>query len=123
MASAEQRISIVNETQGSIVCPSASLANTFRTRLFGLLGKRSLAPDAGLLLKPCSGVHTLGMAFAIDVVSLDRRNCVIGLDENIGPWKIRGLSFRTRSVLELPAGQIRRSTIALGDQLEVHARA
>lgn len=122
MASSRNRISIVNRTQQSVVCASASLADTFRTRLFGLLGRRGLADDAGLLLKPCSGVHTFGMAFAIDIVSLDKSDRVIGIYQEIGPWKVRGLSLHTRSVLELPAGQIRRSGVALGDRLEVRTR-
>jgi len=120
---ASSKISVVNRTQQSVVCASASLADTFRTRLFGLLGRSGLAEDAGLLLKPCSGVHTFGMAFAIDIVTLDKSGCVLGVYEDIGPWRIRGLGLRTRSVLELPAGRARRSGLAVGDRLDVRARA
>ncbi len=48
------------------------LADTFLSRLVGLLGKSSLADGAGLLIRPSSGVHTMWMRFAIDVVALDK---------------------------------------------------
>jgi len=88
-------------------------------RLVGLLGKKQLEPETGLLIKPSSGVHTFGMRFPIDIVSLDRNNRVIGVWENIGPWRIRGLGLRTRSVLELPSGRIRECLIEAGDELAV----
>ena len=48
------------------------LADTFLSRLVGLLGKSSLDDGAGLLIRPSSGVHTMWMRFAIDVVALDK---------------------------------------------------
>ena len=108
---------ITDGSNGSIVCTQGVLANTFRTRLFGLLGRKCLVRGAGLLIKPSSGVHTFGMAFPIDIVSLDRNHRVIGVFENIGAGTVRGLGLRTRSVLELPAGRIRECGIETGDEL------
>ncbi len=112
---------ITNQSNGCVVCTDARFADTFRTRLFGLLGRRSLKPDSGLLIKPSSGVHTFGMLFPIDIVSLDRDQRVLGAFENTGPWTVRGLSMKTRSVLELPAGRIQQCGISAGDQLTVEA--
>src|ERR1700712_1228746 len=105
---------IKDGTKGSIVCTEGVLANTFRTRLFGLLGRKGLRQGSGLLIKPSSGVHTFGMAFPIDIVSLDSKYRVLGVYENTGAWTIRGLSLKTRSVLELPVGRIRECEIAPG---------
>jgi uncharacterized membrane protein (UPF0127 family) len=110
---------IVNATKSTVVCMRGDFANTMRLRLVGLLGMRHLEPETGLLIKPSSGVHTFGMRFPIDIVSLDRNNRVLGAWENIGPWRIRGLSLRTRSVLELPSGRIKECLIEAGDQLSV----
>jgi uncharacterized membrane protein (UPF0127 family) len=112
---------IKDETKGSIVCTEGVLANTFRTRLFGLLGRKGLKQGSGLLIKPSSGVHTFGMSFPIDIVSLDRNLRVIGVFENTGPWTIRGLSLKTHSVLELPAGRIQECGIEPGDELTLEA--
>ncbi|RXH54345.1 DUF192 domain-containing protein [Granulicella sibirica] len=115
-------ILVINATNGAIVCSSGHIANTFVLRLKGLLGKRGMQDDAGLLITPSSGVHTFGMLFPIDIISLDKNNRVLGAWERTGPWKMRGLTLRTRSVLELPAGKIRRSGIIVGDRLIIEVR-
>jgi uncharacterized membrane protein (UPF0127 family) len=110
-------VSIVNQTTSAVVCQQAGVADTFASRLIGLLGKRGLPCGGGLLIQPSTGVHTWGMSFAIDIVTLDAQRRVVGLWSNVGPWRMRGLSARTRSVLELPAGQIALTRIAIGDRL------
>src|SRR5436190_17741234 len=47
------------------------VAETYVARLRGLLGRRLKAGE-GLLLVPCSAVHTFFMRYPIDVVFLDR---------------------------------------------------
>jgi len=113
----KRHVSVTNRTKSTVVCSQVRVADTFATRLFGLVGKASLEPDTGLLLQPSTGFHTWGVKFAIDVVTLDQDCLVIALWESIGPWRMRGLDARTRSVLELPAGQIAQSKIAVGDEL------
>src|ERR1700712_2618613 len=114
MGSPQGQLVIKDGTKGSVVCTEGVLANTFRTRLFGLLGRKGLKQGSGLLIRPSSGVHTFGMSFPIDIVSLDRNFRVLGVFENTGAWTIRGLSLKTRSVLELPVGRIRECEIAPG---------
>ncbi len=110
---------VANLACGTTVCHRAQVADTTLTRLFGLLGSKALAIGEGLLIEPSSGVHTWGMSFPIDIVALDRNLRVIRLSPNTGPWKIRGVSLCTRSVLELPAGQIERTRLAVGDTLHI----
>lgn len=121
MGASSGQFVIKDETKGSVVCTQGVLANTFRTRLFGLLGRKGLAAGSGLLIKPSSGVHTFGMSFPIDIVSLDQNYRVLGVFENTGPWTIRGLSLKTRSVLELPVGRIHECRIEPGDELTLEA--
>lgn len=121
MSKAIMSVTIVNTTKNTVICKRGTLANTMMLRMVGLLGVKGLEPEAGLLIKPSSGVHTFGMRFPIDIVTLDRNNRVVGTWENIGPWQIRGLSLRTRSVLELPSGRIKECSIEAGDELVVKA--
>ncbi len=93
------------------------LADTFFSRLFGLLGKSSLEDGAGLLIRPSSGVHTFWMRFAIDVVALDKELRVLKTWHRLSPWRVTSVSLKTHSVLELAPGQIRRHNIEPGDQL------
>lgn len=93
------------------------LADGFLSRLFGLLGKSGLEPGSGILIRPCSGVHTMGMRFPIDVVALDKNLCVVRLWRSLPPYRVTRVSFRTHSVLELAPGQIDACGIEPGDRL------
>jgi uncharacterized membrane protein (UPF0127 family) len=95
------------------------LANTFSSRLFGLLGKRRLDAGCGVLIRPSSGVHTFGMLFAIDVVALTKDLRVLKVWPRLAPFRVTSVSLKTHCVLELAAGQIEQCRIEPGDLLEV----
>lgn len=81
--------------------PRIVLARTFAQRFFGWMG-RAIPADEGLLLAPCSSVHTFFMRGPIDVVFLDQRSRVLR-SATLAAWRMawqRG----ARMVLELPAG-------------------
>lgn len=111
------QLEIANVTRGTVLGSEIRLADTGWSRLIGLLGNSSLSPGSGLLIQPSSGVHTFGMRFAIDVIALDRKLRVLGVWENLGPFRIAAVSLKTQRVLELPAGSIRRTRTQAGDQL------
>ncbi len=113
---------ILDETKSTVVCTEGRFADTLPTRLFGLLGRKGMEPGEGLLITPSSGVHTFGMSFAIDIVAMDQEQCVLGVWSEVAAWKIRGVSWKTRRVLELSAGESRRPKIAIGDELEFHEK-
>lgn len=93
------------------------LADTFLSRLVGLLGKSCLDDGAGLLIRPSSGVHTMWMRFAIDVVALDKEMRVLKTWQRLPPWRLTPVNFKTHSVLELAPGQVGHLNIEPGDQL------
>jgi uncharacterized membrane protein (UPF0127 family) len=69
----------------------------------GLLGRSSLAPEEGILLRPAGSVHTAFMRFPIDVVFVDRDGEVLRVAEALPPW--RTASARgAKAVVELAAG-------------------
>jgi len=96
------------------------IADTSLSRLFGLLGKRSLEPGSGILIRPSTGVHTFGMAFSIDVVALDRDLRVLAVWRRLRPFRVTTISMQTHSVLELAPGQIDQCGIEPGDRLALH---
>lgn len=81
-------------------------ARRFLDRLRGLLGHGALTAQAGLWLSPCNAVHTFGLAYAIDVVFLDDRYCVLKRVDCLRPNRV-AICLRARSVVELPAGYCR----------------
>ncbi|HOF93927.1 MAG TPA: DUF192 domain-containing protein [Clostridia bacterium] len=76
-------------------------AHTFLKRLFGLMGKRK---TDGLLLYPCSQVHTYFMRMPIDVIYLDKRGKVLLALEPLYPNKTGKYVKDSFYVLELPMG-------------------
>ena len=101
-----------------MVCERCTIADSPVSRMRGLLGRRDLEPDEGLLLRPAGSVHTFFMRFAIDAVFLDRERRVVRVAEHIRPWRAAG-ARGARAVLELRAGESARRGISVGDVLDV----
>ena len=98
------------------MCQHCLVVRSLGRRLKGLLGRRALSQDEGLLLEPASTVHTWFMRFPIDVVFLDGDRRVLHVVESLGPWRLASRRG-TKSVLQPPAGAIARSDLQVGDVL------
>jgi uncharacterized membrane protein (UPF0127 family) len=109
-------------SDGKVVCERCSVADSFLTRLRGLLGRRELPRDEGLLINPGSSIHTWFMRFPIDVVFLDRDLRVVGVAADVRPWRLRWRKG-ARQVLELAAGEAAARGIKPGDRLTLAERA
>ena len=115
-------IQLHNQTRDTPLCPRCVLADTFWTRGKGLLGRKSLASDEGILLSPGSSIHMFGMKFAIDVIYLTREDVVTDVVENIGPGQMHVAKDQTGAgkpfaALEVAAGTVARTGVQIGDQL------
>jgi len=84
------------------------------SRRQGLLGRGDLAAGDGLVLAPCSSVHTAFMRFPIDLVFVARDGRVLKTAPAVRPWRIR-VAWRAFAVVELPAGSLDRSGTVRGD--------
>jgi uncharacterized protein len=104
---------LVRDTQ---VLASLEVADTFRSRLKGLLGRDEL--DGALLLRPARAVHTLGMRFTIDVAYCDRDLVVLRI-HTLSPQRLGRPVRRACCVVEAEAGAFERWGLAVGDRLEV----
>src|SRR5919201_487746 len=111
-----RRVFSVRSGNGAVVCPHCFLADTHFSRLRGLLGRKELGADEGILLAPESKIHTWFMRFPIDVVFLDADLTVLGMREYMKPWRITGWRG-ARLVLELAAGTCERGGLRPGDRL------
>jgi len=92
-------------------------AHTFWTRLVGLLGSKELPKQTGLWLKPCGGIHTIGMNYPIDVIFLDKNKKISKFASNIAPYRFCTAGKKTQSVLELPADTLSALNVKVGDLL------
>lgn len=110
---------VYNKTQEAFLALRVQVADTVLGRLIGLLGKRSLKPEAGVWIVPGNSIHTIGMLFTIDAVFIDKNFKVVGLRELLRPFSITRPNFRAESVIELPPHTIFKSGTQVGDQLQI----
>lgn len=110
---------IQNLTRGTSLADRCGLARSFFARLKGLMGHPGLAAGEGLLINPCSSVHSYFMRFPIDVVFADRDDVVVGLTPAMPPNRPYAGARRARYVIELPAGTIAASGTQVGDKLKL----
>ena len=112
---------VYNKTRETFVATEATVADSYVTRLIGLLGKskRWAQLGRGLWIVPSRGVHTIGMLFPIDLIFLSKQKEVVHVEEHVRPFRVSRVSLRATSVLELPAHTIYRSRTQVGDQLEI----
>jgi uncharacterized membrane protein (UPF0127 family) len=109
---------VFNVTKGVVVAARTRRADTFFSRLKGLLGSERLLEEEGLIIFPCNSVHTFGMRYAIDVLFVDKQNRIIKIVEEMGPGRMAG-AFRASFVIELPAGTVAKGVCQAGDFVEV----
>jgi uncharacterized protein len=102
--------------EGRVVCEELLLADGPLSRMRGLLGRRSLPREQGLLLRPASSIHTAFMRFPIDAVFLDGDGRVLHVAADLRPWRAAGCRG-ARAVLELSAGESGRRGVRPGDRL------
>ena len=88
------------------------IADTFWRRFLGLMGWKNIAPSCGLLIMPCSGVHTCFMRFAVDVIYLKHREDggwqVIEAICGLRPWIGFSVCRSADAALEMGAGEAKR---------------
>lgn len=80
------------------------IPETHAERTRGLLGRSELEPTHALVLTRCSSVHTIGMRFAIDVVSFDKGWAVVDV-RTVAPGHVAWPRRRVRNVVETAAGR------------------
>lgn len=92
-------------------------ARSLAERSRGLLGRDGIA--TGLVLRPASSVHTLGMRFAIDVAYVDKSGKVLAV-VTMPPGRMGWPRLRSKWILETAAGQCARWGITPGRVLSLH---
>ena len=92
------------------------IAESFLSRLRGLMGRRRLDEGHGLLLAPCNSIHMLFMRFAIDVVYLDKNFCIKKIARDVPTWIGMSFCFGAWGALELPSGEADRLNLRVGQK-------
>ncbi len=96
--------------------PAVSRTSNMLERMKGLLGTQPLQSSEGLLIKPCSSVHTIGMNYNIDLAFLDEQWTVIKTVSALKPWRM-AMCPGASMVLELIDGNLKRLNLVPGIKL------
>lgn len=112
------RVGVLRKEDGTVVCARCGIADSPLLRMRGLLGRSSLDPDEGLLIRPAGSIHMLFMRFAIDAVFCDRDLLVLAVRRDLKPWRFAA-ARRAHVVVELPVGAA--SALQPGDRLVLDA--
>lgn len=100
------RVRVVMDGSGIGVGSKIAVADSWWRRTRGLLARPPLRPGEGLLLLGCGSVHTVGMAYPIDVAFLDADGRVVRGISHLEPWRIGLGGTEAVHALELPAGRL-----------------
>ena len=117
MLAKSREVFVYNKSKETFLAFRVAVADSIFGRLIGLLGRRSLKPDAGVWIVPANAIHTVGMLFSFDVVMIDKDFRVVSVSELVKPFRVLLPKLRAESVIELPAHTIFRSRTEVGDQL------
>jgi len=110
-----------NVTKNTIIAGEAVVADSFLSRMVGLLDRRNLKEGEALIITRCRSIHMFFMKFSIDAIFVDNKDVVVGTVENIRPFCLSPFFWKASYVIELPAGVIMKSRTSLGDIVKVHA--
>lgn len=110
-------VQVVNIDKDLVLAHDARLADSFFSRLIGLLRTDRLPPGNGLVIRPCNSVHTFGMRYAIDVIFTDNQGRILKIIHRLNPGELalcRGAVYG----VELPAGTAYAGRAEIGDTLQ-----
>ena len=120
MSSTQRRFRLATSA-GKTVAAAVAMAETPWQRFMGLMGKRELAADAGLCLRPCSSIHMFFMRISVDAAFLDKDGVVVRIYPSLRPWRVTRVVRKAKSCIELPAGTLAAAGVRVGDRLTLPA--
>jgi len=111
-------VTIRHRRTGDTLVERAGWYDSLWNRFRGLMLRSPLPDGEGIVLVPCNSVHMALMRMALDVVYFDRDDKVVKTVTGLKPYRVSFGGRRARAAIELPAGTLARSRIAVGDALD-----
>lgn len=106
---------IFNQTRNCELAVRPVVARSFFWRLRGMMFRDFNEFDA-LIFVRCNAIHMFFMQQSLDVLFVDAANQVVGVRYSLRPWRLASVAG-ARMVIELPAGTLKQTKTAAGDQL------
>ena len=110
----------------ALIADKCLVAESFVSRLRGLIGRKQFAPGEAVLFPRCNDIHMWFMSIPIDVVFIRKEKrtdggtsyVVASVREGLKPWRLLPVrDGSAQDTLELPAGTVGRIGLKPGDEL------
>ena len=105
---------VINKTRQTTLAENIIIPQSLLEQSLGLLQYKT---PVAMLLKTHLGIHTFWMKYPIDVLILDRKNHVVAMKKNMKSNRIFLWNPKCETVLELPAGTIKKTKTENGDTI------
>lgn len=112
------RLTVKHRRSQKILAKNVEVADSFKSRLMGLMFLKNFGDRDGIYFKPSNSIHSFFVRFSFDVVFLTKEHRVIKLYKSFKPWRVSPIFFKASRVLELPEGSIFEE-VKEGDFLEI----
>lgn len=109
---------LMNLETNEIILQKLVQADHFLSRLRGLMWKKDLPENSGLMINPCNSVHCFFMKFPIDVVFVDKDHRVVHIISNMKPGSISPIVRKSKYVVESNANTVSKQ-VRIGDRLSM----
>ena len=139
---------LFNLTKNKVIIENLKIAESYRERTKGLLGRTSIEENEGLLIKNCNWIHMFFMKFPIDAIFLRTQKTnlqndgfqpavngcsprlqsgvseansiykVVKIRHNIKPWRLSSPILCADSVLEIKS-ETAKNIVSIGDELKI----
>jgi uncharacterized protein len=113
-----KKLRIFKDETNELLAHEVLHANSFLTRLKGLMFVPEIVGGDAMLIEACNSIHTFFMKFSLDIVFLDKNNTVLKIIRNLKPWRMTFIIFKAVKTLELPAGSLS-NNLSNGDKLRI----
>jgi uncharacterized membrane protein (UPF0127 family) len=110
---------IINQTRNTVLADKARIADSFLSRLVGLLNCSGLRQGEALVLAPSNSIHSFFMRFTFDAIFLNRDQKVVALIPGFKPFRISRVYFNAITTIELPSGTIHASKTQFKDEIKI----
>lgn len=109
----------MNLETNEIILHQLDQADHFISRLKGLMWKKDLPENTGLMINPCNSVHCFFMRFPIDVVFVDKDHRVVHIIANMKPGSISPIVKKAKYVIEANGKTISKQ-VNIGDKVAIN---
>lgn len=115
-------IKLLKAENKEIILDEIEIADTIWKRFSGLMFKKKIPSNKGMLLRPSNSVHTFFMKFPIDVIFVDKNDQVIRVVPNMQPYRISPIVFKSTYIIE-SRPNILSKKLKVGDKIELFKEA